>query len=32
MPSAPDVTCDTFKELIITFYSPRGITPVNPLH
>ena len=29
---APDVTGDTFKELIITFYSPRNITPVNLLH
>ena len=32
MPLPPDVTGDTFKKLIITFYSPWRITPVNPLH
>ena len=28
---SPDVTGDTFKELIITFYSPKRITSVNLL-
>ena len=26
---SPDVTGDTFKELIITFYSPKRITSVK---
>ena len=25
-------TADTFKELIITIYCPRRMTPVNPLN
>ena len=30
MPFAPDVTCHIFKELLIKFYSPNRISPVNP--
>ena len=32
MPLAPDARGDSSKELIITFYSPRRISPLNPLH
>ena len=32
MPFAPDARGDTFKESILVFYSPRRITPVNPLY
>ena len=32
MPFAPDARGDTFKESILAFYSPRRITPVNPLY